>query len=138
VKKGQEILKPRPLREGPMQSRLQKVETRLTTMADATTSRRETYHLILLREDGKLIGPTLHASDNKGQLKQMVPIARGLRYWSSKKGKWQKVSEKYLRNARRVVGFKTASGRQEGVLVKVKGGIKREILLQIVDDAMES
>jgi hypothetical protein len=83
VEKGREILKLTPLREGPMQSQFQKVETRLTTMAQASKAKRETFHLILLRENGKVIGPTLHASGKQGLLKQMVPIARGLKYWNS-------------------------------------------------------
>ena len=121
-----------------MQSQLQKVETRLTTMAQASNAKRETFHLVLLRENGKVIGPTLHASGKQGQLKQIVPIAKGLKYWSSKKGKWQKVSRRYLKNAKRVTGFKTASGRQEGVVVKVRGAIKKEELLQIMDENMQS
>ena len=138
MEKGQEILKPTPLREGPTQSQLKKVETRLTTMAQATKSRRETYHLVVLRENGNVIGPTLHASGMQGQLKQAVPIARGLKYWNSTTKRWQKVNKKYLTNAKRVTGFKTASGRQQGVIVKHRGAIKREELLQLVDDAMGS
>jgi hypothetical protein len=123
------------LQDGPLQNKIKNVETQIIERNTASKHKRSTFHVVVYKQDGKAIVPSYLAlgdSDKYGDIKRQF----------KKMTFYNKTTRRYetMKNTNTTAQFSnvltewmSANGRQQGIMVKHKGPLPRQKLLEIMD-----
>ena len=135
VPKGAAVPKRLALEDSPMRSKLNTLETQLITRDKSITSKRATYHPIVLKQDGKIISPTLLASAKEGLFRQVRVQLRGMKFLDKKTGKYGEMKSRHGNQFTNVL-TEWATANQQGILLKMLGSASGPEVLWLADRAM--